>query len=186
MREKNAAKDKEHGKGKRTRRRKKNAAREARPAQLSPIPPPHTFSHGHRGGDRLPLQGCGRQLLQAEVLRNELVVHLVAEVPEPDGFKQPEVVHHLQARQLDVARAVAGVNCVPPHAVRPTGQVKHSVPVRRALDLVLGQSEGGTHRNLMPPDPQAAHLGGEGGGKDRDAVVVDALERLVLDRVPLE
>jgi hypothetical protein len=38
----------------------------------------------------------------------------------------------------------------------------------------------------MPADPQAAHLGGEGGGKDGDAVIVDALERLVLDRVPLE
>jgi hypothetical protein len=34
----------------------------------------------------------------------------------------------------------------------------------------------------MPPDPQVAHLGGEGEGKDRGAVVVDGLERLVLDK----
>jgi hypothetical protein len=38
----------------------------------------------------------------------------------------------------------------------------------------------------MPPDPHVAHPDGEGGGKDRDAVLVDALECLVIDRVPLE
>jgi len=38
----------------------------------------------------------------------------------------------------------------------------------------------------MSPDPHVAHFDGESGGKDGDAVVVDALERLVIDRVPLE
>ena len=114
------------------------------------------------------------------------MVHLVAEVAERDGLEQPEVLHHLQAGQLHVARAVARVGSVLPRAVRPTGKVKHSVPVCRALDLVFGQSEGRTHRNLKSPDPHVAHLDGEGGGKDGDAVVIDALECLVIDRVPLE
>lgn len=65
-------------------------------------------------------------------------------------LEQPEIVHRLQAGELDVARAVAGVSRGLPHAVRPTGQVKHSVPVRRALDFVLGQCEGRTHRLLQP------------------------------------
>ena len=38
----------------------------------------------------------------------------------------------------------------------------------------------------MPPDPHVAHPDGEGGGKDRDTVLVDALECLVIDLVPLE
>jgi hypothetical protein len=46
---------------------------------------------------RLQLQGRGCQLLQAAVLRNELAVHLVAEVAERDGLEQPEIAHHLQA-----------------------------------------------------------------------------------------
>jgi len=73
-----------------------------------------------------------------------------------------------------------------PYAVCPMGQVKHTVPVRRALGFVLGQREGRTHRNLMPPDPHVAHFDGESGGKDGDAAIVDALERLVIDRIPLK
>ena len=38
----------------------------------------------------------------------------------------------------------------------------------------------------MSPDPHVAHFDGEGGRKDREAVIVNALERLVIDRVPLE
>jgi hypothetical protein len=45
-----------------------------------------------------------------------------------------------------------------PYAVCPMGQVKHTVPVRRALGFVLGQREGRTHRNLMPPDSHVAHF----------------------------
>ena len=37
----------------------------------------------------------------------------------------------------------------------------------------------------MPPGPHVAHPDGEGEGKDRDAVLVDALECLVIDCVPV-
>ena len=58
--------------------------------------------------------------LPTAVLRNELAVqHLVAEVVERDGLEQPEIVHHLQAGQLDVAQGVAGVCSVLSRAVRP-------------------------------------------------------------------
>ena len=81
-----------------TRQRKtKNAVREAQTvANVSP----HT--------------SIGLQLLQAAVLRNELAVHLVAEVAEHDGLEQPEIVHHLQGGTVGRSPSSGGSGSVLP------------------------------------------------------------------------
>jgi hypothetical protein len=100
----------------RNKAKKKNAVKEARAVT--------TFQ---REGLRLQLHGRGCQLLSsATSSRCSILLRRSSSVM---GSSSQRFVHHLQAGQLDVAQAVAGVCSVLPRAVRPTGQVKHSVPV---------------------------------------------------------
>ena len=78
-------------------------------SQAGPAVTEVTSLQNHREGIRLPLQGRGRQLLHAEVLRNELTVHLVADVVERDkeeslfetiSLKIQNRRHQLQCRVL--------------------------------------------------------------------------------------